>query len=1180
MHKHPNHRSITSLGRASTEHAPKPVNCGVRAVRALRATAFAFIGLAGLAGVGQAVAQSGDSPTVTIAAERSEYGLGIDVVSFTLTRGGSVESALTVPVTLTQDDGYLAASELDRSVTFEANASSAKLEIPPSEFLATATQTGNLTASVVEGERFDVGTPSSATVRMLVADPAMTVRIKESSYRFAEGQTGTNVGVLARTAAGLPRPNGTFVVSVSTGAIPESAISPDDFAPVSVTVEFASGDFRLDGDAWQARKEVALSIVDDDIDESHETLNVKLERLPGLPRRVVLAEAADGLTDCGNLCEVPVTIEDDDDGKPSASAPRTLTLTPSHDAVTLGWTAPSADGGNAVTKYQYRVSADGGTTWDPDWTDIADSAPGEANSTAYEVTDLDAETAYRFELRAVNAIGAGAAVAGTITTSPVTATTPTAPRTVILAPSHDSVALGWAAPADDGGSEVTKYQYRVSADGGTTWDPDWTDIADSAPGGVNSTAYEVTGLDAETAYRFELRAVSAIGEGAAAAGTATTSAASATTPSAPTGLVFTPSHDAVALDWAAPADDGGSAVTKYQYRVSADGGTTWDPDWTDIADSAPGGANAISYEVTGLAPETEYSFELRAVNVNGEGAEVAGRTTTTATRTPSAPRALTLTPSHDAVALGWEAPADDGGSAVTKYQYRVSADGGTTWDPDWTDIADSAPGEANATSYEVTGLAPETEYSFELRAVNAAGEGAEAADTATTTATPSAPSAPRNLKLTPGDGAVTLEWEAPADDGGSAVTKYQYRVSADGGTTWDPDWTDIADSAPGQTNAASYEVSSLANGTQYLFELRAKTDAGPGAPAADTATPVGTTTVARVEFLSPAKTYAIGDTIRVKVSFSGDVEVVASETARPYIDIDVGGSQMRAYFSSLDGSDSLLFDYTVQRGDVDNDGISIGADALAVQDGSSIRTAGGPVPLDHAEVGPDPTRKVDGVPPAVESATVDGRRVVLRYGEALDERYVPAAPGGFAVTVEDASRTVDWLSVNGAEVTLILAAAVENGQTVTLSYAVPDPGQDGNSAWTDAIRDIAGNEAESFADHAVTNATAVLPRISVADAEAMEEAQLFFRVTLDRPAPAPVTVDWETADETAEAGVDYEAGRDTLSFATGETEKTVEVVLIDDLEDEGTETLTFTLSNPRGRGSRSAGRPEGLRTPT
>lgn len=48
------------------------------------------------------------------------------------------------------------------------------------------------------------------------------------------------------------------------------------------------------------------------------------------------------------------------------------------------------------------------------------------------------------------------------------------------------------------------------------------------------------------------------------------------------------------------------------------------------------------------------------------------------------------------------------------------------------------------------------------------------------------PAAPAGLTATPGGGQVSLAWADPLD---STITKYQYRVSADGGTTWSPDWT-------------------------------------------------------------------------------------------------------------------------------------------------------------------------------------------------------------------------------------------------------------------------------------------------------------------------------------------------------------------------------------------------------
>ena len=92
------------------------------------------------------------------------------------------------------------------------------------------------------------------------------------------------------------------------------------------------------------------------------------------------------------------------------------------------------------------------------------------------------------------------------------------------------------------------------------------------------------------------------------------------------------------------------------------------------------------------------------------------------------------------------------------------------------------------------------------------------------------------------------------------------------------------------------------------------------------------------------------------------------------------------------------------------------------------------------------------------------------------------------------------------------------------------------------------------------------PGFSVADAQANEAsgAPLRFRVTLDAPAQSTVSVRYRTASGTAVAGQDYVAAHGALRFAPGETAKTVEVRVLQDKHDEGSETMTLTLSNASG----------------
>ena len=99
--------------------------------------------------------------------------------------------------------------------------------------------------------------------------------------------------------------------------------------------------------------------------------------------------------------------------------------------------------------------------------------------------------------------------------------------------------------------------------------------------------------------------------------------------------------------------------------------------------------------------------------------------------------------------------------------------------------------------------------------------------------------------------------------------------------------------------------------------------------------------------------------------------------------------------------------------------------------------------------------------------------------------------------------------------------------------------------------------------HCVAGRTAAL---SVADARTTEaaDATLEFAVMLSRATSETVTVDYATVDGTAQAGQDYTAAEGTLTFAAGETQKTVSVAVLDDAHDEGEETLTLTLSNASG----------------
>ena len=69
----------------------------------------------------------------------------------------------------------------------------------------------------------------------------------------------------------------------------------------------------------------------------------------------------------------------------------------------------------------------------------------------------------------------------------------------------------------------------------------------------------------------------------------------------------------------------------------------------------------------------------------------------------------------------------------------------------------------------------------------------------------SAPGSPRNLTAVGGGGQVVLTWDAPEDDGGAAITDYQYRINGRN------PWISI-----GSTDT-THTVTGLVNDTAYVF---------------------------------------------------------------------------------------------------------------------------------------------------------------------------------------------------------------------------------------------------------------------------------------------------------------------------------------------------------------------------
>ena len=248
--------------------------------------------------------------TVTISAARDAYIAAVDDVVFNLTVAEASEEGLAVNVSLAQEQPHLDAANLTRRVDFPPNATTAELRISASLQSQQMIASGLLTATVIEGAGYQVGTPAAASVRLLVSNPSIIVRLVEPAYNFREGATGPEVSieVVMETEQGFPAPNRRHHVTVSTEGA--SATPGNDYATVSRALTFAPGDFSAHDGRWVARQRVALQLIDDDEGELEEIFRVKLT--PDASSGDLIQARNFDRTPCSGPCGANIVIIDND----------------------------------------------------------------------------------------------------------------------------------------------------------------------------------------------------------------------------------------------------------------------------------------------------------------------------------------------------------------------------------------------------------------------------------------------------------------------------------------------------------------------------------------------------------------------------------------------------------------------------------------------------------------------------------------------------------------------------------------------------------------------------------------------------------------------------------------------------------------------------------------------------
>ena len=453
--------------------------------------------------------------------------------------------------------------------------------------------------------------------------------------------------------------------------------------------------------------------------------------------------------------------------------------------IRLNWSASSDAGIGVAGYYVYR---DGATT----------PTATVSGATTFTDSGLTANTGYTYTLRAFDAatppnVSTATAAISVNTLAAADTVPPGAPAGLTAtALSSSSIRLDWTASTDAGTGVAG---YRVYQNGSST------PLALTVTG-VTTT---IAGLAANTQYRYTVTTIDnanpANESGPSNEAEATTPGNTDTTaPSVPGGvLAAAQSSTSIQISWTASTDD----VAVAGYRIYRNG---------SLRDTVTSGT---SYTDGGLTPATGYSYQVSAFdtaatpNVSALSTPAASAITLGDTTAPSVPAGVTATAlSLTGIRIDWSASTDAGGAGLAGYRIYRNGSGSI--------LATVTSG----TTYTDGGLAPNTSYSYQVRAIDGANPPnvsalSTPAASATTQADTTAPSVPSGVTATAQSGTqIRIDWTASTDVG---VGVAGYRIYRDGSSSV------LATVISG----TSYTDTDLALNTTYAYQVLAFDSATP-----------------------------------------------------------------------------------------------------------------------------------------------------------------------------------------------------------------------------------------------------------------------------------------------------------------------------------------------------------------
>ncbi|MBO0952974.1 fibronectin type III domain-containing protein [Fibrella forsythiae] len=468
--------------------------------------------------------------------------------------------------------------------------------------------------------------------------------------------------------------------------------------------------------------------------------------------------------------------------KPSAPA-RLTAIAISASQIRLEWanTASNATG----IQVERSETGSGGS-----FSKVKDLGPTETNWTNEGLT---ASKEYCYRIKAVNAAGSSDSETKCATTPAPPVTTPAPPTELALQAVNDKqITLRWK----DNSDNETGFAIERSTDGKRTWQRH-KDV------GQNVTNYDDGGLNASSQYCYRVLAFNTAGNSRTTnEECATTQAPPIMAPKDPSNLKATAkSSSEIDLTWTDNSDN----ETRFELQRSLTGNDPWENVDANIQ------ANSISKTDGGRSPSTRYYYRIRAVTVAQSGALLYSNWSNTANDITQAPPVTVPRPpsnlkveaqSSTAVRLTWEDNSDNESEFEIWWATSQTAQ--------FTKLT-NVP--ANQKDYTHTGLTASTQYCYQVRAINLAGQSSFAGPTCATTQAPpvTAPAPPTDFVANAAStSSINLSWK----DNSPNETGFDLQWSA---TNADP-WTSLPTQA---ANVTTYSHTELTPNTRYYYRLRA-----------------------------------------------------------------------------------------------------------------------------------------------------------------------------------------------------------------------------------------------------------------------------------------------------------------------------------------------------------------------